>query len=63
MLAEAGEIVALLPPQTAGNCVLGEDGELLSVPPSALLSLLERGAVRFHPGRLRGAFPQPITRP
>lgn len=63
MLAEAGEIVAALPPPTAGTCVLGEDGELLSVPPSALPGLLERGAVRFHPGRLRRAFPQPITRP
>lgn len=62
MLAEAGEIVAALPPERAGTCVLRESGELLSVPPSELPGLLERGEVLFHEGRLRGAFPQPVVR-
>lgn len=62
ILAEAGEIVAALPPERAGTCVLRESGELLSVPPSELPGLLERGEVLFHEGRLRGAFPQPIVR-
>lgn len=58
MLAEAEAIVAALPPEKAGACVLGDDNELLSVPPSELPGLLGNGKVRFHEGRLFGAFPQ-----
>ncbi len=62
MLAEAGEIVATLPPERAGTCVLHVSGELLSTPPSELRGLLERGEVLFHEGRLHGAFPLPVVR-
>lgn len=62
MLSEAGEIVAALPPEKAGCCVLRGDGVLLSVRPEELPGLLERGEILFHAGRLRGAFPQPIVR-
>ena len=62
MLAEADEIVAALPPEKAGTCVLRASGELLSVPPADLPGLLERGEVLFHEGRLHGAFPQPVVR-
>lgn len=62
MLAEADEIVAALPPEKAGTCVLSASGGLLSVPPSDLPGLLERGEVLFHEGRLHGAFPQPVVR-
>lgn len=63
MLSEADEIVAALPPDEAGTCVLRDDATLLSVPPSEIPGLLESGRVVFHPGRLRGAFPQAVTRP
>lgn len=62
MLSEAGEIVATLPPEKAGCCVLRGDSALLSAPPNELPGLLERGEVLFHAGRLRGAFPQPVVR-
>lgn len=62
MLAEADEIVAALPPEKAGTCVLRASGELLSVSPSGIPELLDRGEVRFHEGRLFGAFPQPVVR-
>lgn len=62
MLAEAEEIVTALPPERAGTSVLRKSGELLSVSPSELPGLLERGEVLFHEGRLRGAFPEIVLR-
>lgn len=57
-LAEAHEIVAALPPAEAGRCVLAADGGLFSADPPALAKALARGEVRYHEGRIRGAFPE-----
>jgi hypothetical protein len=58
MLNEAREIVAALPPGEIGACVLGSGGELFSGDASRLRTALTANAVRFHPGRIRGALPQ-----
>lgn len=56
-LASAPEIVAILPPEELGRCVLARDGQLFRGTPSELRSALDQGAVIFHPGRIRGALP------
>lgn len=58
MLGTAREIVALLPPDEVGKCVLGAHGDLFTGPPAELQSALARGAVRFHRGSIRGALPR-----
>jgi hypothetical protein len=58
-LAEARRIVALLPSEEAGRCVLGEDGRLYRGDVEALAGDLGEGKLRFHSGRIRGAFPSP----
>lgn len=58
VLAEAHEIVAALPPSEAGRCVLAADGRLFSADPPALVKALARGDIRYHEGRIRGAFPE-----
>ncbi len=57
-LAEAHEIASVLPPAEVGRFVLEADGGLFSGDPSALEEALANGEIRFHAGRLRGAFPQ-----
>ncbi len=57
-VAEAHEIASALPPAEAGHCVLGADGQLFSGDPSAIEKALTRGEIRFHAGRIRGAFPE-----
>lgn len=57
ILAAARTIVQLLPAGEAGRCVLNSDGGLYSGDAAALRSDLERGKVRFHRGRIRGALP------
>jgi hypothetical protein len=54
----ARRIVALLPPDEVGTCVLDAGGELLRADPSALSAALEAGRVLFHRGRIHGAFPR-----
>jgi hypothetical protein len=57
-LEEAREVVRLLPPEQVGLCVLDTRGGLLKNPPSVLAEELARGRVVFHPGRIKGAFPE-----
>jgi hypothetical protein len=58
MIDTAREIVALLPPEEAGTCVLEVGGGLLRVDPAGLTAALEVGRVRFHRGSIRGALPR-----
>jgi hypothetical protein len=58
-LADAAQIVAMLPYQNVGQCVLA-DGELFRGNSAALREVLARGEIRFHSGSIRGAFPQII---
>ena len=59
MLSSAAEIVAILPAEEVGKCVLARDGRLFRSGVSELRSALALGAVLFHPGRIRGALPRP----
>lgn len=56
-LSTAREIVSLLPGGESGRCVLGADGDLCRSGVDELPGALQRGEVRFHRGRLRGALP------
>ncbi|MCE9637386.1 MAG: nucleotidyl transferase AbiEii/AbiGii toxin family protein [Planctomycetes bacterium] len=58
MLDEARGLVAALPPETSGRCVLGPDGRLFNGDAPALCAALAAGRVQFHEGRVRGALPQ-----
>ena len=58
MLQEAREIVAVLPPEETGKCVLDERGGLFADDALGLRAALAAGALRFHEGRIRGALPQ-----
>lgn len=57
-LASARAIIASLPPEEAGKCVLDHAGRLVRVPAASLSGMIERDEVRFHAGAIRGAFPQ-----
>lgn len=59
MLSSAAEIVAILPAEEVGKCVLARDGRLFRGGVSELRRALAVGAVLFHPGRIRGALPRP----
>jgi hypothetical protein len=63
MLAEAGEIVAALPPDEVGTCVLARGGTLFRGDPSELRHALDSARLTFHRGSVRGAFPQLIDTP
>ncbi len=58
MMAEAREVVAALPWQEVGKCVLTPEGELLKLTGDKLPSALAAGEVRFHEGALYGAYPK-----
>jgi hypothetical protein len=58
-LENAAQIVAVLPYQNVGQCVL-HGGELFRGDAVALPEALARGEIRFHAGSIRGAFPQII---
>ena len=57
MLLQAREIVELLPADQAGTCVLERGGGLYTGPPERLPADLAAGALVFHEGSIRGAFP------
>jgi hypothetical protein len=57
IIAEAEEIVSVLPGPEAGKCVLQRNGEPFTGNVEALQIALEKHAVCFHEGRIRGAFP------
>lgn len=58
LLAEARDIVAALPPESAGMCVLEAAGELCRAPAPDLPGLVARNALLFHEGRIRGTLPR-----
>jgi hypothetical protein len=58
MLDSARQIVAVLPPDRAGQCVLDEDGRLFAGDRNAAEAALSLGTLRFHEGRVCGAWPQ-----
>ncbi len=58
-LENATQIVALLPYQNVGQCVL-RTGDLFRGDGPVLREALARGEIRFHAGSIRGAFPQII---
>lgn len=62
-LAEAREIVALLPAEHAGCCVTAQDGGLWRGDMSSLRTALDEGELQFRAGSLRGAFPTVTKRP
>lgn len=57
-LEEARRIVGLLPPDQAGRCVIDRQMELLRLSPADLPAALAADSVRFHEGRLFGAWPE-----
>lgn len=57
ILEKAAEVVAALPYENVGQCVL-RDGELFRGEAIELRTALAHGAVRFHAGTIRGAFPR-----
>ena len=62
MLAEAREVIAALPPQEVGTCVLDANGRLYKADRGNLSDALGRGALRFHRGSIRGSIPKFIDR-
>jgi len=61
MLAEAHELVAALPPASAGKCVLTESGDLYLGDVAELKAAMSAGSLRFHEGRMRGALPRMVS--
>lgn len=58
MLKQAREIVEILPPCEVGKCVLTAQGALCNLAPDGLRVALEKDELRFHTGRVCGAWPQ-----
>jgi len=58
MLADARRIVAGLPPEKVGRCVLRTDGDLYIGDAARLQSDLAAEAVAFHAGTIKGALPE-----
>lgn len=58
ILAEAQEILEVLPPAEVGRCVLDAKGALFRGNAGALAESIRTGGVRFHAGSIRGVFPQ-----
>lgn len=58
MLRSAAEVHDVLPPDEVGRCVLSATGGVFRGGPDELRAALEGSGIRFHAGRLRGAFPE-----
>jgi len=58
MLREAREIVTTLPAAQAGTCVLHRQGDLYRGSAAQIRQDLAADALVFHPGSIRGAYPQ-----
>jgi hypothetical protein len=58
MLHEATEMIALLPEDKIGHCVITRDGNLFTGTSNELNASLQANAILFHPGCIRGAFPR-----
>jgi len=61
VLGEAREVVKTLPAAEVGKCVLSTEGELFRGDCAALRTALGEDRVRFHPGSIRGAWPEVRT--
>lgn len=57
-LDEARSVVASLPPDEAGRCVVTRDGALYRGSAADLQVAARTGDIAFHAGRLRGALPR-----
>jgi hypothetical protein len=62
MLAEALSIIAALPTDEVGTCVLDAGGKLFRGGREKLAGALSAGGVRFHCGSIRGSVPRFIDR-
>jgi hypothetical protein len=62
ILDEARPIVAVLPAEEAGKCVLAPTGELYQGRPDELRNALRERQIIFHSGRIHGALPQLVIR-
>jgi hypothetical protein len=58
MLEDAGRVVALLPSDHVGECILTLPGELCRADSAGLASILAAGGLAFHRGSIRGALPR-----
>ncbi len=56
-LNAARAVVGVLPAQEVGHAVLDGAGRLFRGTPDELRNALAAGAVRYHPGRIKGAMP------
>lgn len=56
-LEEAARIVAALPVEHVGSVVLASTGELARFDSTGIRAAVDRGDLRFHPGRVGGAWP------
>ena len=62
MLIEARSIVAALPTEEVGTCVLDVEGKLFREDRERLVAALAGGTLRFHRGSIRGSVPRFIDR-
>jgi hypothetical protein len=58
LLGAAREVVAQLPAQESGKCVLDQNGRVFRGDGPALREALAAASIAFHPGRIRGALPR-----
>lgn len=58
MLAEGEAMIALLPEDHVGRCVMTRDGNLFKGSLHSLEEALEANTLAFHAGSVRGAWPQ-----
>ena len=58
MLEEARAVVTILPAERVGTCVLDREGRLCVADPAQLKGNLTESELVFHPGCIRGAYPQ-----
>jgi len=63
IVAAGSELVAVLPVEMAGRCVLTASGKLFRGSPKSLAEEAETGRLLFHEGRIRGALPRVLRRP
>lgn len=63
VLAQAREVVSLLPREEAGRAVLGADGRPFRGGVDELREVLLARRLTFHEGRIRGAFPRVVGGP
>ena len=61
LLANARQVVGVLPPEQAGRAVLDQSGAPFRGDIAALLEAMGAGGLIFHAGRIRGAWPKPIS--